>query len=290
MSRPPPEFCDRAALYRARARALRRPAPFLHDLARAEIEERLTEVNRTFTAPAVVTAFPGFWASLRPDARLVPDAEVLPLEVGAHDLVVHALCLHWAADPVGQIIQCARALRPDGLFMAALFGGQTLASLRACLAEAEVELTGGLSPRILPMADVRDLGALLQRAGLALPVADVVPVDVAYRDLSALASDLRGMGETNALSLRTHRPPPRALFSAAERLYRKSRPRPDGRLPVRFDLVFLTGWAPHADQPRPLRPGSARARLAEALGSVEYGTDGKAIGPVVSGRPPASDD
>lgn len=285
MSTPPP-FCDRAALLRARARALRRPVRFLHDLVRAELQERLDEVNRTFTAPALITGLPEFWDGFLPDARRLEDAALLDLQPGQHDLMVHALGLHWAADPVGQIIQCTRALQPDGLFLGVLFGGQTLALLRACLAEAEIAISGGLSPRIAPMGEVRDLGALLQRAGLALPVADVVPVDTSYPNLAALARDLRGMGETNALSDRLRRPAPRTLFQLAETRYRDIAGGPDRRLPVRYDLVFLTGWAPAATQPRPLRPGSARSRLADALGTTEFGEDGR---PGNSPGPPCKD-
>jgi len=156
-------------LIRNRARALgRTPALFLHEDAAAEIEERLNEVNRTFTSAAVVTGFAEPWREILPQAKIVPDDETLALEPGAHDLVIHALGLHWSNDPVGQIVQCHRALRPDGLFLAVMFGGQTLVELRAALAEAEIAVAGGLSPRVLPMAEIRDLGALLQRAGFAL--------------------------------------------------------------------------------------------------------------------------
>jgi SAM-dependent methyltransferase len=260
---------DRAALLRFRTRAARAPALFLHAEARAEVEERLGMVNRSFTAPAIVTGWPAFWRDLRPDARIVADAAVLDLAPGAHDLVIHAMALHWADDPVGQLVQCRRALRPDGLLLAVLPGGRTLAELRAALAEAEVALTGGLSPRVLPMAEIRDLGALLQRAGLALPVADSVALNASYADALALMRDLRAMGEGNALAARDRRPPPRALFAEAARRYAAAYPAPDGRVRASFELICLTGWAPHASQPQPLRPGSARARLAEALGTEE---------------------
>ncbi|HEY0275220.1 MAG TPA: methyltransferase domain-containing protein, partial [Paenirhodobacter sp.] len=178
-----PLLTDRTALTRQRARATATaPALFLHEDAADELQERLLEVNRTFTTPALVTNFPAPFAAILPGAKIVADAEVLDLAPGAHDLVVHAMCLHWANDPVGQIIQCARALRPDGLFIAVLFGGQTLHELRAALAEAEVAVTGGLSPRILPMGEIRDLGALVGRAGLALPVADAFTRKVTYAD------------------------------------------------------------------------------------------------------------
>ncbi|MFN4157032.1 MAG: methyltransferase domain-containing protein [Gemmobacter sp.] len=265
-----PRLTDRAALARNRARAGRMGlADFLHRDVMDDLQERLAEVNRTFTAPAVVTGFPDLWRDLLPGARMVADDEVLDLDPGAHDLVIHALCLHWADDPVGQIAQGARALRPDGLFLAALFGGRTLHELRACLAEAEVEVTGGLSPRVLPMGDLRDLGALVQRAGLALPVADVVARRVMYRDALHLMADLRAMGEGNALADRLRRPTGRTVLAKATARYQAAFGMPEGRIPATFEIVHLSGWAPHDSQPRPLRPGSARARLAEALGVPE---------------------
>lgn len=257
----PPALFDRAALAAHRARALPE-ALFLHEAARDEVQDRLSMVNRTFTAPAVVTPFPALWEGF---GKITPDSDTLDLQPGAHDLVVHAMCLHWANDPVGQLIQCRRALKPDGLFLAVLLGGQTLNELRAALGEAESRLTGGLSPRVAPMAEIRDLGALLQRAGLALPVADSVPVTAAYRDLFHLMRDLRAMGETNALSARRRGPTRRALFETADSLYKDHFATPEGRLPATFDLICLTGWAPDESQPKPLRPGSAKARLADAL-------------------------
>lgn len=266
----PPELADRAALARNRARARTLGAElFLHEDAAAEAEERLSEVNKAFTAPAVVTAFPDPWAEILPDARIVADDEVLALEEGAHDLVIHALALHWANDPVGQLIQCRRALSPDGLFLAVLFGGQTLAELRAALAEAESRLAGGLSPRVLPMAEIRDLGALLQRAGFALPVADAVRRTVTYATMFHLIADLRAMGEGNALARRSRRATPRALFPEAAARYAGAYPAGDGRIAATFESIWLTGWAPHPGQQKPLRPGSAVQRLANALGATE---------------------
>lgn len=211
----------------------------------------------------MVTGVPSEWAI--PGAKVVPDDEVLDLAPGAHDLVVHAMSLHWADDPLGQIIQCRRALRPDGLFLGVLLGGDTLAELRAALATAETRLTGGLSPRVAPMAEIRDMGALLQRAGLALPVADSDRRAVTYADARALMRDLRAMGEGNALAARHRGVPPRALFPEAGALL----PRRDGRVEATFEMIHLAGFAPSADQPRPLRPGSATHRLAEALGTRE---------------------
>lgn len=266
----PPDLTDRRALLARRARALRQGAElFLHEEVADEVEERLSEVNKSFTAPAVVTAFPDLWRSRLPDARIVADDETLDLAEGAHDLIIHALALHWANDPVGQLVQARRALKPDGLFIAALFGGRTLNELRSVLAETESRLTGGLSPRVLPMAEIRDLGALLQRAGLALPVADSLAKTVTYRSAFHLIADLRAMGESNALAARSRRPLPRRFFPEAAELYAAHFPAADGRIAATFDICFLTGWAPHESQQKPLRPGSAVARLAEALGAAE---------------------
>ncbi len=270
-----PELTDRPALARARRRAAGAPADFLHAETIADLQERLAEVKRTFTAPAVVTGHPELWASAFPQARVVADAELLALEPGAHDLVIHGLALHWANDPVGQLVQCRAALKPDGLLLAALFGGQTLHELRAALAEAEAAVSGGLSPRVLPMGEIRDLGALLQRAGFALPVADAFTQRVSYRDTLHLMHDLRAMGETNALTARPRRFARRALFAAAEAIYRASFGTDDGRLPATFEIVVLTGWAPHDSQPKPLRPGSAAARLADALKVPEQNPNGQ---------------
>ncbi len=252
---------DRAALTRNRSRA---SALFLQDLVLDEVQDRLKEVNRTFTAPAIVTGFPQVWR----DFPCVTDDEVLYLRPAAHDLVVHALCLHWANDPVGQLVQCRRALQPDGWMMALLFGGQTLHELRSCLGQAESEVTGGLSPRVLPMGEIRDLGGLLQRAGFGLPVADSFTTIVRYSDAFHLMRDLRLMGEGNALAARLRHPTRRAVFARAAELYQAMRG-PDDRIPATFEIVVLTGWAPHDSQQKPLRPGSAVSRLAEALQSAE---------------------
>lgn len=260
---------DRAALDRNRSRALRDPghddALFLHRIVRSDIEERLSAVNKSFTAPAIVTAFPSVWAGFSPTATLVPDTEILDLAPGAHDLVIHAMALHWANDPVGQLVQCRHALRPDGLCLAVLAAGGTLQELRASLAEAESQVSGGLSPRVLPMGDLRDLGGLMQRAGFALPVADNLAQVVEYRSVHRLYADLRAMGETNALSARRRRFTGRPIFAAAEAVYAAHYATAAGHLRATFELAVLTGWAPHDSQPQPLRPGSAKARLADAL-------------------------
>ncbi|SOC08627.1 methyltransferase family protein [Rhodobacter sp. JA431] len=267
---------DRPALIRNRARAERQGlALFLHEDAAEELHERLNEVNKTFTRPALITPFAGPWQAVLPTAKVVQDSEVLALDEGAHDLVVHAMCLHWAEDPVGQIVQAARALEPDGLFIAVMFGGQTLAELRAALAEAEVSVTGGLSPRVLPMGEIRDLGGLLQRAGLALPVADSVLRKVTYENPLRLLADLRAMGEANALAGRVRHFTRRAVLAQAMMHYAEHFAEADGRVRASFDMVWLTGWKPHESQQKPLRPGAASARLAEALGTCELPTSEK---------------
>lgn len=269
----PPTLTDRTALQRHRARATRLPshddALFLHRAALADIQERLEEVNRIFTSPAVVTGFPSVWHDIAPGTLVVEDAETLALSPGAHDLVIHAMGLHWANDPLGQLVQCRHALLPDGLFIAVLPGGRTLHELRTALAEAEALVSGGLSPRVLPMGEIRDLGALMQRAGFALPVADSFTQTVQYSSFARLCADLRAMGETSALAARPRHFARRALIAAAEAVYAAHFPAPNGGITATFDLVFLTGWAPHESQQQPLRPGSARTRLADALGVPE---------------------
>lgn len=274
-----PRFCDRAALALHRDRALRRPEQFLHEEAAFEIEERLNEVNRTFTAPVLIGhALPPLRALL-PKAPLVADRDRLDLEAGAHDLALHLFSLHWADDPVGQMVQARLALKPDGMFLGVMFGGATLNELRTALAEAESRLTGGLSPRVAPMADLRDLGALIQRAGLNLPVADSRRLTVRYKALSHLVRDLRGMGETNALAQRERQPMPRALFDHTEEIYRTHFSDDEGYLTATFELVFLAGWSPSDTQQKPLRPGSAKARLADALGVDEIQTGDRVAPP-----------
>jgi len=266
----PPRLTDQETLDRMRRRAARiGPVQFLQEAAADEVQERLGLVNRRFTAPAVITPWPETWQDRLPGARIVADTDVLDLAEGDHDLVVHALCLHWADDPVGQLVQCRRALAPDGLLLVTLFGGQTLHELRTALAEAESQITGGLSPRVLPMGEVRDLGSLLQRAGLALPVADTLPLRCSYRDVLHLVRDLRGMGETNAMQARNRAPLRRDIVPRLQDIYQEAFADPDGRLPATFEIVTLTGWAPSADQQKPLRPGSASHRLADALGAQE---------------------
>ena len=269
---PNQRLTDQTRLAQARKRARLDLAGFLHDMAKTELQERLIDVNRKFTAPAIVTGFPEYWADLLPGAQLVAATDMLDLTPGAHDLVIHAMALHWADDPVGQIVQCRRALRPDGLFLSVAFGGETLVELRTALAQAETEVLGGLSPRVAPMAEIRDMGALLQRAGLSLPVADRLPKTVTYRDAYMLMSDLRAMGETNALAARYRAPVPRTLFARLAKVYAARFPADDDQTRIRatFEMIFLSGWAPHDSQQKPLRPGAAKARLADALGTSEF--------------------
>ncbi len=270
MTVPTPSLVDRSALSLRRARARLDRAGFLHDEAMFEIQERLVDVNRRFTSPAIVTGFPEYWRSLFPQARIVEDAETLDLAPQAHDLVIHAMCLHWSDDPVGQLVQARRALKPDGLFLAVSLGGETLQELRAALGQAEVEISGGLSPRVAPMGELRDMGGLIQRAGLSLPVADAVKKTVTYRSMFHLMHDLRDMGETNVLNTRHRAIPPRRLFARAAELYAENFPAEEKRIQSSFELVFLSGWAPHESQQKPLRPGSAGTRLADALNTTEF--------------------
>ncbi|MDC0737707.1 SAM-dependent methyltransferase [Cognatishimia sp. SS12] len=263
-----PLLTDRDALLRQRGRADRANGLFLQHAAADDVQDRLSLVKRDFTSIAIVTAFPDVWQDRFPQAHIVDDREVLDLTPGAHDLVIHALCLHWANDPVGQLIQCRHALQNDGLLMAVSFGGQTLHELRAALAQAESEITGGLAPRVLPMGEIRDLGALLQRAGLALPVADSVPLTVHYDSALHLMRDLRAMGEGNALAARHRRFWRRDVLMRACNLYAETFAK-DGRITATFEMIFLAGWAPDDSQPKPLRPGSAAQRLADALGTAE---------------------
>jgi SAM-dependent methyltransferase len=206
------------------------------------------------------------------NAVICKPSELTPLTASLLAGVVHALGLHWADDPVGQLVQCRRALSPDGMLMALLFGGQTLHELRSALAQAETEVTGGLSPRVAPMAEIRDLGGLLQRAGFAFPVADSFVRRVLYRDLFHLMHDLRAMGEGNALAARLRHPTRRAVFARAAAIYAEAFGR-DGKIPATFEIITLTGWDPHESQQKPLRPGSAQALLAEALTTARDAAD-----------------
>jgi len=203
---------------------------------------------------------------------LVADEEWLPFAPASFDLVLSCLSLHWVNDLPGTLAQIRRMLKPDGLFVAVMLGGDTLGELRSALAAAEIEVEGGLSPRVSPFADVRDLGHLLHRAGFALPVADADTVHVSYGDPMRLLADLRGMGATNAVAERRKNFTRRATLLAAIAHYQRDHGDGD-RLPATFELLTMTGWAPHPAQPKPLAPGSAARSLAEALGTAEGSLD-----------------
>ncbi|MCA0356177.1 MAG: methyltransferase domain-containing protein [Proteobacteria bacterium] len=212
----------------------------------------------------------------RESLRVVADEERLPFGDATLDLVVSTLSLHWTNDLVGALIQIRRALRPDGLFVGAIFGGATLTELRQCLLAAEAELSDGASMRVSPFADAIDAAGLLQRAGFALPVADVDRVKVRYGHPIALLRDLRKMGETSVLLDRSRRPLTRRVLFRAMELYVERFAEADGKVPATFEIVSVTGWAPHDSQQKPLRPGSAKMRLADALGTQEQSTGDKA--------------
>ncbi len=263
-----PNLTDRKALELHRTRAARSPVSFLHESVADEVEERLADVNKTFTSPLLIGHATAPLKRLFPGATQIDDAPVLEATKNHHDLALHCFGLHWADDPIGQMVQSRLALMSDGLFLGIMFGGATLNELRSSLAEAEVKLMGGLSPRVLPMGDVRDLGGLLQRAGLALPVADTQTFRVRYPSLAKLVNDLRDMGETNALATRNYTHVSRRLFEETESFYRQNFSDGD-YLVATFEVVFLTGWAPSETQQQPMRPGSARSRLSTALGVPE---------------------
>jgi len=204
----------------------------------------------------------------------VSEFELPDLARNSRDLVIHALSLHWSNDPVGQLILLGRVLRPDGFMIAVLFGGQTLIELRTALAAAEARVGGGLSPRVAPMAEIRDLGNLLSRAGLALPVADSVKLQVHYTSPIRLMHDLRAMGETNAILRRRKSFFRRSILMAAVEYYEENFAVEAGQVVATFEFIFLSSWAPDASHPSPLRPGSATTRLADVLGTEEFGPDG----------------
>ncbi len=289
-----PLVFDRALLRRRRerARALG-PETFLIDRVAADLADRLGAVLRQFDV-AVDLGTPGdavrdalagnaaigrlIAASPLPDGDLVADEEALPFREGSLDLVVSALALQFVNDLPGALIQIRRALKPDGLFLAALLGGDTLTELRQSFAEAEAEIEGGVSPRVAPFADVREMGALLQRAGFALPVTDVERLTVRYSSPLILMGELRRMGATNVLTERRRTPLRRATLKRTAEIYARRFADPDGKVRATFEIVWLSGWAPHESQQKPLRPGSAQARLADVLGTREIGAGEKAGG------------
>ncbi|PTM41218.1 methyltransferase domain-containing protein [Bosea sp. 124] len=285
---------DRALGRQRLTRALAAGYPdFLLERATQDLDERLSAVLRQFGVAADLgTPLPLAAPVLRARAGtalrmaetagaaadLVGDLERLPLGPESLDLAASLLALQGVNDLPGALIQIRRALRPDGLFIGCLLGGRTLQELRQVLLEAEAETAGGASPRIAPFADLRDLGSLLQRAGFALPVVDSEVVIVRYRDLFGLLRDLRAMGWGNALTARRRAGMRRDTLMRAAALYVERFADADGRLRATFEIVWLSGWAPHESQQKPLRPGSAKARLADALGVAEHGTGDKAGG------------
>jgi SAM-dependent methyltransferase len=283
-----PQVFDRPLVRLRLARALAGGyADFLLARAVEDLEERLGAVLRQFPlaldvgTPTVVAA-EALRASGRAEAvvRLAPvrgagadvvgDEEALPFADGHFDLAVSLLALHAVNDLPGALVQIRRTLKADGLFVGCLLGGATLTELRQAFTQAEAEIEGGASPRVAPFADLRDLGSLLQRAGFALPVTDVETVTVRYGDPFGLMRDLRGMGLSNSLADRRRAPLKRATLLRAAQIYAERFADADGRVRATFEMVWLSGWAPHESQQKPLRPGSAKARLADALGVREH--------------------
>lgn len=294
-----PMIFDRDLLRIRRRRAAdAQPATFLLDHVAADLAERLTAVVRRFDlvldlgTPADVVrpalaSLGSVGAIVRADRMpppsgapvsqfVVADEEALPFADAAFDLVVSALALQFVNDLPGALIQIGHALKPDGLFLAALIGGETLTELRQSFAAAESEIEAGVSPHVAPFADLRDLGALLQRAGFALPVTDIDRVAVRYDSVFALMHDIRRMGATNALTDRRRLPLRRATLMRMAEIYGERFSDDDGRVRATFEIVWLSGWAPHPSQQQPLRPGSAKARLADAIGTREISTGEKA--------------
>ncbi len=299
-----PMLFDRRALIMRRERAAAKgfaQADFLHRRAAAEIRDRLDDIPREFPRALVVGSGGGCYAEAlagraggetlvqvepapgmaaragRSGAVVIGDGPEAAAQ-GEFDLVVCGLGLHHENDPVGMLARIRMALRPDGLFLGAMLGGRSLNELRSALAEAEIAVEGGLSPRVAPMVEIRDAGALLQRAGFAMPVADLDGVDVDYADALALMRDLRAMGEGNILAERRRNFTRRETLRRACALYAEHFPAGADRVRARFDIIHLSGWAPGPGQPTPKRPGSAKTRLADALGVREIPTGDKAGG------------
>ena len=270
-------------------------ADFLHRRAAQDLAWRLEAIMRDFPVAVELSARAGAFREAlaesaakdrmgllveadlslpmlrgRPGPRAVVDEERLPFAPESLNLVVSTLGLHWTNDVVGALVQARLALKPDGLFLGAFLGGATLTELRQSLVAAEAELLGGAGSRISPFADAADAPGLLQRAGFALPVADVDRVTVSYDHPLKLIADLRQMGETNVLAERHPHALTRALIGRASELYAARFADEAGRVPATFEIITLTGWAPHESQQTPLKPGSARMRLADALGAVEH--------------------
>jgi len=295
---PYPLIFDRRLLRAHRVRAAARdPATFLVERAADDLAGRLSAVLRKFdlavdlgtptdAARRALADRVGVIVAVDPVASqlagerlaVAADEEALPFRDASLDLVVSALALQFVNDLPGTLIQIRRALRPDGLFLAAMIGGDSLAELREAFAQAEAEVEGGVSPRVAPFADLRDLGALLQRAGFALPVTDVDRLTVRYASPLALMHDLRHMGAGNALSERRRTPLRRSTLRRVLEIYAERYSDPDGRIRATFEIVWLSGWAPYESQQKPLAPGSAKVRLADALRTQEVSAGEKAGG------------
>lgn len=270
---------DRQLMMRRYRRALARPVPeaaFLLERAVADLEERLSTVQRSFAVGAALHCqTPALEAALRRSgkvdrvARLEPDAagtETLDCESESLDLVASLYAFQDMNDLPGMLVQIRHALRPDGLLLACMAGSGTLGELREALMSAEMEIAGGASPRVAPFADIRDMGALLQRAGFALPVTDVEDVVVRYDTMFALLRDLRAMGVTSSLAARSRKPATRRLFMRAAEIYAERFSDADGRIRATFSTIWLSGWAPHHSQQKPLARGSAQVSLTKVLG------------------------
>ena len=269
-----PRLFDRALLRKRRSRASAgEPATFLLDRVAEDMAERLHAVLREFKTAADIgtegeqlgKALAGRVDRLTPIALPDFESEPLALAAGSLDLAVSALALQFVNDLPGVLAQVRRALKPDGLLLAAMIGGDTLTELRQSFAAAEAECEGGVSPRVAPSADLREIGALLQRVGFALPVTDVDRIVVRYDSAFALMADLRRMGATNVLVERRRTPTRRATLLRMAQIYGERFADPDGRIRATFDVIWLSGWAPHESQQKPLKPGSAKASLAEAV-------------------------
>lgn len=258
-----------------RARAAKAPEQsFLILEAAAGVAERAGAANRRFHHALEFGSGDATFGLLKSLAESwtrieFGESEMLDVPEQSFDLAVSVLALHAVNDLPGALIQIRRALKPDGLLVAALFGGDTLKELRESFASGEEQIRGGASPRVAPFADVRDLGGLLQRAGFNLPVADVEHTVVRYRAFDTLIADLRDAGETNALVNRAKKPLRRDVLAASLTHYENRHAEEDGRLRATFDIAYLTGWTPHESQQKPLAPGSAKVRLADALGTTE---------------------
>lgn len=241
---------------------------FLHEWAEQNLQDRLQDIKRSFQNGLTCTPS-GASCNGTP---LDIDEEFWPFERASLDLISSNLVLHSVNDLPGTLLQIKQSLKPDGLFIASMFGGETLRELRESLTTAELNIKGGVSPRVFPFADKQQMGALLQRAGFALPVVDSEILTVTYDNMFKLMHDLRYMGENNIIQAREKTNPGKAFFMDAARHYHEHFSDPDGRIRASFEIIFLIGWAPHESQQKPLRPGSAEQRLADVLGTTECGT------------------